>query len=69
MLKLGNTSLPVEAIVFPHLGRDAMLIDNSKMKAFGAKLDGAAERLFLKKAVSQFQQPVRDDPLGQSVFL
>ena len=38
-LKLGNKYLPVEALVLPHLGPDAMLIDNSIMKAFGAKLD------------------------------
>ena len=45
-LKLGNKYLPVEALVLPHLGPDAMLIDNSIMKkAFGAKLDWAAERL------------------------
>ena len=47
-LKLGNKSLPVEALVLPHLGPDAMLIDNSIMKAFGAKLDWAAERLSFK---------------------
>ena len=44
-LKLGNKSLPVEALVLPHLGADAMLIDNSVMKSFRAKLDWAAERL------------------------
>ena len=31
-LKLGNKSLPVEALVLPHLVLDAMLIDNSTMK-------------------------------------
>ena len=36
-LKLGNKYLPVEALVLPHLGPDAMLIDNSIVKAFGAK--------------------------------
>ena len=44
-LKLSNEYLLVEALVSPHLGPDAMLIDNSIMKAFGAKLDWAAERL------------------------
>ena len=44
-LKLGNKYLPVEALVLPHLGPDAMLIDNIIMKAFRAKLDWAAERL------------------------
>ena len=44
-LKLGNTSLPVEALLLPHLGPDVMLIDNSIMKSFGAKLDWTAERL------------------------
>ena len=38
-LKLGYKSLPVEALVLPHLGPDVMLIDNSNMKSFGAKLD------------------------------
>ena len=38
-LKWGNKSLPVEALVLPHLGPDVMLIDNSIMKSFGAKLD------------------------------
>ena len=45
VLKLGTKSLPVEALVLPHLGPDAMLIDNSIIKAFGVKLDWAAERL------------------------
>ena len=44
-LKLDSKYLPVEALVLPHLGPDAMLLDNSIMKAFGAKLDWAAERL------------------------
>ena len=44
-LKLDNKSLPVEALVLPHLGPDAMLIDNSIIKAFRAKLDWAAESL------------------------
>ena len=47
-LKLGNKYLPVEALVLPHLGLDAVLVDNSIMKAFGAKLDWAAERLSFK---------------------
>ena len=45
-LKLGNKSLPVEVlVVLPHLGPDVMLIDNSIMKSFGAKLDWTTERL------------------------
>ena len=44
-LKLGNKSLLVEALVLPHLGPDVMLIDNSIMKSFGAKLDWTTERL------------------------
>ena len=48
MLKLGNKSLPVEALVLPHLGSDAMLIDNRIMKAFGAKMDWVAEHFFFK---------------------
>ena len=47
-LKLGNKYLPMEALVLPHLGPDAMLIDNNIMKAFGAKLYWAAERHSLK---------------------
>ena len=43
----GDKSLPVEALVLPHLGPDAML-DNSTMKAFGAELDWAAERRSFK---------------------
>ena len=68
-LKLGNKSSPVEALVLSHLGPDVMLINNSIMKAFGAKLDWAAERLLLKTAISQFQQLIRDDPLGQDTVL
>ena len=37
-LKLGYKSLPVEALVLPHLGTNAMLVDNSIMKLFRAKL-------------------------------
>ena len=44
-LKLGNKSLIVEALVIPRLGPDAMLIGNSIMKSFRAKLDLAAELL------------------------
>ena len=47
-LELGNKSLPVEALVLPHLKPDAMLIDNSIMKAFGAKSEWAAKRLSFK---------------------
>ena len=44
-LKLGNKSLPVEALVLPHLGPDVMLLDNSIMKSFGAKLNWTTECL------------------------
>ena len=44
-LKLGNKSLPVEALVLPHLGPDVMLLDNSIMKKIGAKLDWTTECL------------------------
>ena len=44
-LKLGNKSLPVEALVLPHLGPDVMILDNSIMKSSGAKLDWARECL------------------------
>ena len=44
-LKLGNKSLPVEALVLPHLGPDILLLDNSIMKSFGAKLDWTTECL------------------------
>ena len=36
------------ALILPHLGRDAMVVNNSIVKAFGAKLDWAAERLSFK---------------------
>ena len=44
-LKLGTKSLPVEALVLPHLGPDIMLLDNSITKSFGAKLDWLTECL------------------------
>ena len=44
-LKLGNKSLPVEALVLSHLGPYAMLIDITIIKSFREKLDWAAERL------------------------
>ena len=44
-LKLGNKSLPVEALVLRYLGPDVMLLDNSIMKSFGAKLDWTTECL------------------------
>ena len=47
-LKLGNKSLPVEVLVLSYLGPDAMLIDSSIMKAFGAKLDWVGKRLSFK---------------------
>ena len=47
--KLGNKSLTVKALVLPHLGPDAILVDNIIMKTFGAKLDWAAERLFQRQ--------------------
>ena len=62
--KLGNKSLPVEALALPLLGLKAMLIDNSIMKAFEAKLDWAAERLFFKDSnitipAIHTRQPIR----------
>ena len=44
VLTLGDKSLPVEALVIPHSGSDAMLTDNSIMKAFDVKLEWAAEK-------------------------
>ena len=35
----------MEALVLPHLGPDIMLLDNSIMKSFGAKLDWLTECL------------------------
>ena len=63
-LKLGIKYLPVEALVLPHLGPDVMLIDNSIMKAFGAKLDWAAERLSFKNSnittpATHMRRPIR----------
>ena len=34
MLMLGNKSLPVEALVLPHLGPDEVQTDNITMKVF-----------------------------------
>ena len=45
ILKLGNKSLPVEALVLPHLGPGVMLLDNSIMKSFKAKLNWSSECL------------------------
>ena len=50
-LKLGNKSLPVEVLVLPHLGPDVMLLDNSIMKSFGAKLDWSTECLSFQDSV------------------
>ena len=44
-LKLGNKSLPVKALILLYLGSDVMMVDNSIMKSFGAKLDWTTERL------------------------
>ena len=62
-LKLGNKYLPVEALGLPHLGPDAMLIDNSIIKALGAKLDWAAKRLLFKDSITipstHIRRPIR----------
>ena len=63
-LKLGNKYFPVEALVVPLLGPDAMLINNSIMKAFGGKMDWAAERLSFKISnitipATQMRRPIR----------
>ena len=62
--KLGNKSLTVEALELPHLGPAAMLIDNSIMKAFGAKLDWATEQLSYKDSIptipaTHTREPIR----------
>ena len=44
-LKLGIKSLPVEALVMPHLGPDVVLIDNNIMKSFGTNLYWTTKRL------------------------
>ena len=44
-LVLGDTSLPVEALVLPSLGPDIMLLDNTIMCAFGGVLDWSTEHL------------------------
>ena len=48
VLTLGNKSLPVEALILPHLSPYSILIDNSIIHVFGAKLDWAAERISLR---------------------
>ena len=47
-LTLGDTTLPVEAFVIPHLGPDKLLLDNSIMQAFRAVLDWEAEKITFK---------------------
>jgi len=44
-LTLGRTTLPIEALVLPHLGPDKVLLENSIMGAFGAVLDCSAKTL------------------------
>ena len=44
-LTLGRTTLPIEALVLPHLGPDKVSSENSIMGAFGAVLDWSAETL------------------------
>ena len=48
VLTFSNKPFPVEAMVSPHLGPDAMLIDNRIIRTLGGKLDWAAERLSSK---------------------
>ena len=47
-MSFGNKTLPVEALVLPHLGPDNRLLDNSIMHAFGTKLDWATQKLSCK---------------------
>ena len=51
-VRFTNKLLPVEALVLPPLGPDVMLIDNSIMKSFGAKLDWTTERLSFQDSTS-----------------
>ena len=44
-LTLGDITLPVEALVLRNLGPDKMLLDNSKMGAFGASSNWNTEEL------------------------
>ena len=69
MLTLGNKYLPVEAPVVPHLGPDAMLVDNSIMKAFGAKLDWATERLSFRDSGIVIPEFVPKTLSGESIVL
>ena len=54
-LKLDNKSLPVEALVLPHLEPDVMLLDNSIMKSFGVKLDWTTECLSFQDSKQTIQ--------------
>ena len=63
-LEFGNKYLPVEALVLPHLGSDAILLNSSIMKAFGANLYWAAERLLFKNGdmtipATQMKRPIK----------
>ena len=73
-LKLGNKSLPVGALVFPYLGPDAILIDNSIMKAFRAKSDWAAERISFQDSnltldESKYRSVIAQTSMMKKVFL
>ena len=49
-LKLGDITLPVQALVLLSLGLHIMLLDNTIMGAFGAVLDWSTEQLTFKNS-------------------
>ena len=52
MLMLGNKSLPLEALVLPHLGPDEVQTDDITMKVFSVKLGTRLNDFLLNSVVS-----------------
>ena len=69
MLMLGNKSLPVEALVLPHLGPDEVQTDNITMKVFGVKLGKRLDDFLLNTVVSPSLQFISENLSNQSIVL
>ena len=52
MLMLGNKSLPLEALVLPHLGPHEVQTDDITMKVFSVKLGTRLNDFLLNSVVS-----------------
>ena len=68
MLTLGNKSLPVKALVLPHLSPDEMLTDNITMKVFEAKLGKRLDDFLLNKVISPSLQFISENLSDQDPF-